>query len=176
MIKSGLELFFRNSPSPFRVAAAQCKDFSPLIEWVLAGVPNNHWKVKLNFFRTFSEWVSLYYFNVAKQSAEHIISNKRWSGIIIPHTRYYNSHSIINCGLKFSCLLLKLSLILTALDYKPQWKIGYIQATAYNGAHMICFLILWYEFIYTSALLWFEIVYIWWTPKSVSLKKDSVWV
>ena len=45
IVKSGLEFLFWNSARPFRVAAAQYKnvnfktrDFSQIIEWVLAGV------------------------------------------------------------------------------------------------------------------------------------------
>ena len=39
---------------------------------------------------------------------------------------------------EFTCLVHKLSVILTALDYKPHWKKGKnIQALAYNGMHMV---------------------------------------
>ena len=49
---------------------------------------------------------------------------------ILPYMRHYNLLLIWNCSQlwiffeEFPCLLHELSLILTALDYKPQWKMG----------------------------------------------------
>ena len=50
----------------------------------------------------------------------------------IPHARHYKplliwNHSWLwtaDCFEEFSCLVHKLSVILTALDYKPYWKMG----------------------------------------------------
>ena len=55
MVKNGLDFLFRNSPSPFRVAAAQCKYICP--EWLnwpgtLAGISEEIVKLRNDNFKT----------------------------------------------------------------------------------------------------------------------------
>ena len=58
MVKSGLEFFILISPSPFRVAAAQCQKIYPLgLNWPgrLAGISEAK-NVKVHFNRMSPSW------------------------------------------------------------------------------------------------------------------------